>query len=141
MRLRVVLPTLGAPGTPPPEPRETEGNRGDVPEARTSHRPLAAARASYRRVGSPGAATGAQRAGAENRRFFFPELLRACAERVGGDRSSIAGRRPPPSSRRPAATPQRLNDGRPRAALPRRQRRTEEPESAVRLRRGDLRAL
>lgn len=27
MRLQVVLPTLGAPGTPPPEPRETEGNR------------------------------------------------------------------------------------------------------------------
>lgn len=122
--------------------RTTEGPEG------TSRQPGLAARASYRRVGSRGAATGAQRAGAESRRLFFPELLRACAERDGDRRSSsIAGRRPPPSSRRPAATSQRLNDGRPPAALPWRLRSTEEPGSAARWRwrwrqrREDLRGL
>lgn len=128
------------------DPRRSEGTRentrgfggirGDVPRARTSHQPGRAARVSYRRVGSPGAATGAQRAGAESRRLSFPELLRACAERVCSKRSSIAGRRPPPSPRRaPAATSLRLNDGRPCAALPERLRRTKEPGSAARRRR------
>lgn len=143
MRLQVVASHLGAPGTPAPEPTGPRGPEG------TSRRPGLAARASYRRVGIRGAATEAQRAGTENRRLFFPELLRACAERDGDRRSSsIAGRRPPPSSRRLAATSQRLNDRRPPAALPRRLRSTEEPGSAARWgwrrrrrRRGDLRGL
>lgn len=139
MRLQVVASYLGAPGTPAPEPTGPRGPEG------TSRRPGLAARASYRRVGIRGAATGAQRAGTESRRLFFPKLLRACAERDGDRRSSsIAGRRPPPSSRRPAATSQRLNDGRPPAALLRRLRSTEEPGSAARWRwrrRGDLRGL
>lgn len=140
-RVRLLAARAPRPRRTRDAPTRTEGSRGDVPEAHTSHRPGRATHASYRRVGSPGAATGAQRAGTESRRLFFPELLRACAERVGSDRSSIAGRRPPPSSRRPAATSQRLNDCRPRAALPRRPRRTGEPGSAARQRRGDLREL
>lgn len=129
----------------PPEPRGPDGTRRDAPEARTSRRAGPGRRALL--TGAWGAPVRPPERGARGRREP-PPLLPGAARGVRGrgpaarEAASPGGdpRRAPAGPRR---LRKRLSDGRPRAALPGRLRRTDEPGGAARRRRrrGELRGL